>query len=121
MMDKKISLRSYDLVKNDLSIDRFEYDYDIDGSLMHLSGEVKGGVLFVKTLSGGQDQMQDFPSGTQSTPRAIMYLYPAIQGLDVGRTYEYQVYDGETRTVSTVKQEILAYEESDLLRAKVSR
>ena len=118
MMDKKVVLRSYDLVKNDLSIDRFEYDYDIDGSLMHLSGEVRGGLLFVKTLSGGQGQMQDFPIQDAIYPASIMYLYPAIHGLDVGRSYEYQVYDGETRTVSTVKQEILAYEESDLFEGK---
>lgn len=118
LMDKKVALRSYDLVKNDLSIDRFEYDYDIDGSLMHLSGEVKGGVLFVKTLSRGQDQMQNFSIRDAIYPASIMYLYPATHGLDVGRSYEYQVYDGETRTVSTVKQEILAYEESDLFEGK---
>jgi hypothetical protein len=118
MMDKKVSLKSYDLVRSDLSIDRFEYDYDIDGSLIHQTGEVKGGVLLVKALSGGRDETQNIPIKGTIYPASIMYLYPALHGLDVGRSYEYQVYNGETRTVSTVKQEILAYEESDLFEGK---
>jgi hypothetical protein len=38
--------------------------------------------------------------------------------LEVGRRYTYQVYDGETQSIATVTQEILAYEESDLFTGK---
>jgi hypothetical protein len=37
-----------------------------------------------------------------------------MQGLAVDRRYTYRVYDGETKSVATVKQDILAYEESEL-------
>ena len=37
-----------------------------------------------------------------------------MHGLEIGRSYTYKVYDGETQTVSPVEQKILAYEESDL-------
>ncbi len=51
-------------------------------------------------------------------PTSVIHLYPALHGLEVGRRYSYQVYDGETQTVDTVTQSVLAYEESDLFPGK---
>jgi hypothetical protein len=118
MMQKKFFLKSSDIVGRDLSLQRFEYDYDIDGSLMHQSGGIKGKELIVTTGSSGRELTEKLPFEGKVYPASIVYLYPAIHGLEVGRTYEYLVFDGETRSISPAKQEILAYEESDLFEGR---
>jgi hypothetical protein len=118
MMQKKFSMKSRDIVSGDLSLLHFEYDLDLDGSLMHQSGDVKGRELILTTVSSGREMKEHIPIEGKVFPESIMYLYPAIHGLFAGRTYEYLVFDGETRTISPAGQRILAYEESDLFEGK---
>jgi len=47
-----------------------------------------------------------------------MYLYPLLKGLKIGSRYRYQVYDGETQCITEVRQEILAYQQSDLFSGR---
>jgi hypothetical protein len=113
-LDKRFSLRSYDLVKSDLSLVRFSCDYDIDGSTMHVEGECGGGGITTRSrTSGGIDERTLHPEGTVY-PVSVIYQYLAMKGLEAGRVYEPLVYDGETRGVSRARLEVLACEESDL-------
>jgi len=118
MMDKKFTLKSYDRVRQDLSVQSFVYDYDIDGSTMQLRGELKDGTLRVRTISSGHEREEVFTVEGPVYPVSALYLYPALKGLEIGRRYDYPVYEGETRVVSRVHQEVLAYERSDLFEGE---
>jgi hypothetical protein len=116
MVEKRFSLRARDLVNTDLSLERFTYEYDLDGSEMRITGEMDGDTLKTTVHASGEILGQSFPGPVR--PASVLYLYPAVQGLQTGRTYVYPVYDGETRSLSTVRQEVLACEESDLFEGK---
>jgi len=113
-VDKTINLQSFDRVAEDLSLDLFEYDYDMDGNRLKLSGRVTDSRLEVEIETAEQTSRKTIPVNTKLYPTSIIGLYPVLHGLEVGRTYSYKVYDGETQTIDSVRQEILAYEESDL-------
>ncbi|MBL7211071.1 MAG: transglutaminase domain-containing protein [Desulfobacteraceae bacterium] len=118
MFDKEVVLTSSDLVSADLSLERFVYNYTLDGNRQRLSGRVREGKLEVQTTTRGQIDRKNIPVEERLYPASIIGLYPAFHGLELGRHYQYQVYDGETNSISTVTQQILAYEESDLFSGK---
>ncbi|MGD8503815.1 MAG: transglutaminase-like domain-containing protein [Syntrophobacterales bacterium] len=118
MFDKKITLKSYDLVAADLSLRSFAYDYDLDGNILKLTGRFSAGNLEVEVSSRGQTTETSIPVNGKLYPTSIIAMYPVLHGLELGRHYSYQVYDGETQSIAMVTQEILAYEESDLFPGK---
>jgi len=113
-LDKQINLKSYDRILSDLSLDSFEYQYNLDGNRLKLVGRNTGKQLDVDIFTQGQTNRKTLPLKETLYPTSIIALYPVLHGLDVGRTYTYSVYDGETQTIAPVTQKILAYEESDL-------
>jgi len=116
--DKKINLKSYDQVTADLSLKNFIYEYDLDGNLLQLSGRMADNMLDVDITTQGQKHRQTIPVEGNVYPTSIINLYPLMHGLEINRSYTYMVYDGETQTVSPVKQKVLAYEESDLYQGQ---
>jgi len=112
--DKKINLKSCDQVAGDLSLRHFDYEYDLDDNLLKLTGQRKDSMLEIDIVTQGQQRRQTLTLEGKVYPTSIINLYPLMHGLEVGRSYTYMVYDGETQTVSPVEQTILAYEESDL-------
>ncbi len=114
MFDKTIKLTSFDRVAADLSLVHFRYAYDLDGNRLQLRGRRVDQRLEVEILSRGQTHRQIIPLKDKLYPTSVIALYPAMHGLAVDRRYTYRVYDGETKSVATVKQDILAYEESEL-------
>jgi transglutaminase-like putative cysteine protease len=118
MLDKKIVLRAYDQVADDLSLIEFDYDYNLDGNRMKVAGRFEDGGLEVEIVSRNQTENQTLPVQGKLYPTSIINLYPALHGLELGRHYDYQVYDGETQSIATITQEIVAYEESDLFSGK---
>lgn len=114
MVEKRFSLKAHDRVNADLTIARFSYDYDMDDSVLAVVGKMEGSVLKTSVDAAGEVVEQDHLVTGPVYPSSVLYLYPAVQGLRTGRAYEYLVYDGETRSISPVRQEILACEESDL-------
>ena len=118
MMDKKISLVSQDLIGADLTLKEFRYEYDFDGNKLTLSGYLRDGKLEVKRLSSGHIAEETMPVEGPLYPGSILYLYPAVHGLTIGRTYRYDIFDSEAQSIETVAQEILAYQQSDLFIGK---
>jgi hypothetical protein len=118
MMDKRVILKAYDRVGNDLSLKHFAYDYDLDGNRLKISGRVTEGRLEIDILAEGQTGRRSIPVEEKVYPTSAIGLYPVLHGLEVGRRFKYLVYDGQTQTTATVTQEIVAYEESDLFPGK---
>ncbi|MDF1592865.1 MAG: transglutaminase domain-containing protein [Desulfobacterales bacterium] len=114
MVDKKINLTSHDRVGGDLTLKRFVYDYVLDESTLKLNGQLVDDRLEVEVISRGQTLRESFRLDQKLYPTSAVGLYPVLHGLAVGRTYTYNVYDGQTQTIAPVHQEVLAYETSDL-------
>lgn len=113
-LEKKVNLKSFDLVRNDLTLARFAYDYNIDGAELRQTGEERGGELVVTVVSGGRPTGQVFENADRIFPSSAIALHPVLHGLEVGRTRRYRVYSGETQRVAEVTQSVEAYEASTL-------
>ena len=114
MFNKIIKLKSFDRVAADLSLIDFEYAYDLDGNRKQLKGRQVDRRLEVEIRTQGQTHRQIIPLLDKVYPTSAIALYPVMHGLALNRSYTYRVFDGETTSVATVRQDILAYEESDL-------
>jgi hypothetical protein len=121
LFDKQIRLRAEDRVREDLSLVDFCYDYDLDGNRKRLSGRRQGDFLQVCIEAGGMEQHLLIPHTGALYPSSVIGLFPVREGLAVGRTYRYPVFDGETETVSEALQQVDAYEESDLFSGRAFR
>ncbi|MBN2297251.1 MAG: transglutaminase domain-containing protein [Deltaproteobacteria bacterium] len=116
MVDKKINLESYDLVREDLSLKEFLYHYDMDGSMSELSGSCDHENLRISKSSNNSTSTDTIEVTGSVYPGSVVYLYPAVCGIEIGRIYRYDVFDSESQSIDTVNQEILAYQSSDLFQ-----
>lgn len=113
-VDKSVTLKSEDWIDANLELVRFRYEYRIDGSELSVSGTRGDGALHVQTATRGDTREQTLALAGPLYPSSVIALYPVVKGLEVGRTYRYRVFDGETRALAEVIQQVLAYESSDL-------
>ena len=116
MFDKRINLVGYDTVAEDLTLQQFQYFFELDGNHMTVHGHRTEDSLKITTMSKGQTLSESIPFESPLFPTSVINLYPLVKGLEIGRHFTYWVFDGQTRTISRVDQTILAYEESDLFR-----
>ena len=114
LIDKKVNLKSHDLVAADLSLISFDYTIGLDESQLAVSGQLNGNQLTMTIHSGGETIRQSIPTASPVYPSSAILLYPLVHGLEVGRQYRYDVFDGQTQKIERVEQEITAYEESEL-------
>ncbi len=115
-LEKKVTLRSFDVVREDLTLERFEYRYVIDGTPMHLEGRADGARLAVTVVTGGRPFDQEFALTAKLYPASAINLMPAFRGLTVGAEYAYTVYDGENQKLGEVTQKVLGWETSELFQ-----
>jgi len=113
-IDKKVHLESTDVVHADLSIERIHGEYDLDGNRLEVYGMMTPEGLDVSVESRGEIHRETIPVRGKLYPSSIIAVYPIVHGLEVGRHYSYDVYDGETQSVRTVTQDILGYQASEL-------
>lgn len=111
--EKKVNLKARDTVNADLSIVRFSYHYLLDDSVMTVDGVRDQHELTAEIVTGGQPVQQKIPLEGPVYPASVIALYPVINGLSVGREYQYRVYSGELQTIADVKQRVAAYESSE--------
>lgn len=113
-IEKKVILKATDRVHADLSIERIHGEYDLDGNRLEVTGTMTPDGLHVVIASRDAVERETLPVSGKLYPSRAIALYPIIHGLEVGRSFTYDVYDGETQSIATVTQEILAYEKSEL-------
>ena len=112
--DKKVVLKAQDWISDDLRLQRFVHEYDLDGNLLRLSGRVEGRRLLIERESTGRTTMETIPLTEAVYPTSAIVLYPTLHGLGVGRHYTYLVYDGQRQQLARVSQAVGAYQESEL-------
>jgi len=113
-IEKKIQLRSRDVIADDLTLVDFAYDYTIDGSELRLTGRRRDGELAATIVTGGTPNEQRLPVEGKLYPSSVIALYPVLHGLEIGREHTYRVYSGETQAIAEVTQRIAGYERSEL-------
>ena len=118
---KTVTLKAQDWVAGDLTLVRFVHEYDLDGQKMKLTGRVERGRLTVERENAGRRSLETIPLAEVVYPTSAVPLYPALQGLEVGKRYDYLAYDGQRRQVVRVSQAIETYQESDLYEGRAFR
>lgn len=113
--EKKINLRSRDLVNADLTLVEFSYHYSIDGSTLLVSGRREGDELATEIVSGGLPNRQRLTTPHRLYPSSAIMLYPVLHGIALGRDYAFHVYSGQFQAVAEARQRVLAYEKSDFM------
>ncbi len=112
--DKRIILRSSDVVRDDLSLVSFHADHVIDGSELKLEGEVKDRELWVAINAGGESSEQKLPLQGPVYAASALALYPILKGLNIGAQYNLNVYDSEVQKLAEAVQRVEAWEKSPL-------
>lgn len=120
-LNKQVTLKARDWVAEDLRLERFVYDYNLDGNKLKLTGMVQNNQLVVERETAGRLARDTIPLTDTVYPTSAIALYPPLQGLAVGRHYRYRVYDGQRQELATVSQAIEAYQESDLFEGRAYR
>jgi len=115
---KKVTLKSYDQVRDDLTLVRFSYEYSIHDHNLRLAGTVSEGCLEVSISTGYDTKRQVIQLAEKLYPTSTIALYPVLHGLRLGEGYTYLVYDGQTQQITRVAQKIGAYQESELFPGK---
>ena len=112
--DKSIRLRAEDWVRDDLSLERFAYDYHIDGSDLRVRGEVAGRELAVGIETAGVWSRQKLALAGPLYPASALTLFPVLAGLAIGREHRFMTYSGELQQLGEVSQRVESFERSTL-------
>ncbi len=120
-VDKRVNLRAHDQVRSDLTLERFSYRYELDGSLLEVEGRADGqAIRFVVSASGAREEHR-IPLERAVYPASAIAMLPALRGLELGRAYRYTVFQGETQTLAEVEQKVLGWESSTLFAGAAFR
>ncbi len=114
-------IRATDWVGPDLSLRRFDYDYDIDGSALRVSGRVGLGEVEMEVTGRGDPSMEVLPLSRTLYPSSAMSMYPVLRGLQIGDEFSFLMLDGQARKLKIVIQRVVAYEQSELFKGNAYR
>jgi hypothetical protein len=120
-IDKRINLRSLDRVREDLTLESFRYEHEIDGSRLRVEGGLSEGVLAFTVRAAGGDEARSIPVREKLYSSSAMALLPPLRGMAVGRQYRYAVFHGETQAVAAAEQDVQAWETSTLFEGAAFR
>lgn len=113
-IDKRINLHSRDRVREDLTLERFHYAYELDGSPLDVRGESDGRQLLLRAQASGASEERKVTLAASLYPQSAVTLLPVMRGMSPGRTYRFLVLQGETQAVAAAEQKIIAWERSPL-------
>lgn len=111
-MDKKIAMKSEDVVAPDLTLVSFRYEQNVDEKVLTLDGRVTDGMLKVVQRTGMDEKIQEKNLPLPLYPAGVINLYPVLHGMKVGDSYLYPVYDPQTQSIVDVSQTVITFEAS---------
>lgn len=114
-LDKRVAMKSEDLVRPDLTSHAFRHEMTMDEKTLLLDGAVKDGVLRTRQTSGREIRETEKKLEAPLYPTAVVNLYPVLRGLAVGLRHRYDVFDPQTQSVTAVSQTVEAFERSRAL------
>lgn len=108
--DKRSHYITRDWVDANLQLQRFAYEYEMDGSLLKVTGHIAESRLHATIINAAGTHRQSLNLNTPVYPAAAQLLYPLLAGVQTGARYQYQVYDGESQRLNQVEQAVINYE-----------
>jgi hypothetical protein len=111
-LSKRISMKSEDIVRADLTTQSFRHEISIDDKTLAIEGSVKDGILRTEQKSGKELKATEKKLEAPLYPTAAINLYPALKGLVVGARYSYDVYDPQSQSITAVSQTVADFERS---------
>ena len=111
-LQKKLSMKSMDLVRPDLTLVSFHYQQRVDDKTLALDGEFLDGSLKIIQHSGDQIKTFEEQVGGPIYPATVINLYPVLHGLNIGAIYTYPVFDPQVQSIVEVSQSVESFEES---------
>jgi hypothetical protein len=113
--EKRVQVRSLDTVDEKARLLRFSYSYLLDDTQQEVSGEVRESRLRYQVSTAGRPaEAKEVALAESLYPAGALALLPVLEGLRVGKAFQWLVFSGETQGVDHAQQRILAYEASDL-------
>ena len=113
--EKRVQVRSLDTVDERARLVRFAYHYLLDDTEQDLSGEVRDGKLSYRISTANRaPESKEQAVAEDLYPSGALGLLPVLEGLSVGKSFQWLVFNGETQSIDRAEQRILAYEASDL-------
>ncbi len=120
-LDKNVTLQSTDWVDANLRLVRFTRSQDMDASRQEVSGHVASGEVYFSVDSAGDSQAFSIDLDGPAYPTSVLLLLPRARGLTPGHTYEFRVFDGESRSLMDAHQEIGNLEQSEQFSGRAYR
>jgi hypothetical protein len=120
-VDKRINLRAHDRVRDDLTLESFAYEQDLDGSVLRVAGRADRRRLDMTVEAAGSRETRSFALDGPLYPSSALDLLPVLHGMRVGETRRYLVFNGETQTIDDARQEVAAFESSTLFAGSAFR
>jgi hypothetical protein len=113
-VDKRIRLHAIDRVREDLTLETFSYEHEIDGNRMQVSGMAQGSAIRFKVVATGHSEDRIVNLEKPLYPTSALAFLPIVHGLKLGANRRYAVFHGETQAITEAEQEVLGYEASEL-------
>jgi hypothetical protein len=113
-VDKRVTLHATDRVDGELRLQRFRYDYVLDGSRLRVEGERDGAALVVRTEVGGSQSSERLEPKAPVLPASALGLLPVRRGLRVGDAATATVFVGESQSLASAEIRVTGYETSTL-------
>ena len=120
-VDKRVSLRALDVVRGDLALERFRYDYRLDGSRLRAEGERDGSEIVVRAAGDGEPVERRLAMPSPAIPASALALLPVVRGMRVGDEARVTVFVGESQVLAEASQQVLAFESSELFAGSAFR
>jgi hypothetical protein len=114
-LSKRISMKSEDIVRADLTSQSFRHEIALDDKTLIIDGSVRDGVLRTSQKSGSEKKEIETKLQEPLYPAGAINLYPVLRGMAVGAQYRYNVYDSQTQSITAVSQTVAAFERSRAL------
>lgn len=114
-IEKKVSMRSVDVVRPDLTLFSFHYEQSLGDGTMVLEGVVANEILKTAQQNGDLAKTAEHRFEGPIYPTSVINLYPVLHGLKIGATYRFQVFDPQVQAVAEVYQTVKSFEESEKL------
>ena len=118
MIDKEFAFISRDWVDENLQLENLEYEYKIDQSRRLIKGQVSNNRLLLSVSNQEHTDTKELSFEGELIPMNAVYVYPVLHGLEVGKIYHYQVFDGETLAIHPDEQTIEVCQQSELFPEK---
>lgn len=111
--EKNIVFTTRDIVREDLTLDRFEAEFLMDGNRLTISGQADAGKLSVKLNNAGNEVIRNLEYAGPLYPASATGFHALIQGVEPGRSYRFTAFNPETLQIGIVEQRVEKYDPGD--------